>query len=290
MLPSSFMDKWRVIDTGPGEAGWNMAVDEALLVTAKDPGFAPTLRFYSWDRPSLSIGSFQKAQELNLARIESVGVPFVRRPTGGRAVLHDAELTYSIACPVPSRFFPSDLMGSYKTIGSCFIKGLRMLGLDVGLVPVSRNPESKKAPNLAGGSPLCFSSPSWHEVLADGKKLVGSAQKRLPDAFLQQGSLLMKMDIDGLLEMQSFKDEDARRTAAEKLSSKMTALHEQGVHVDGDTLKSALIEGFKAELGAELVHGGLTASETALARRLFVEKYSTRDWNLFRRTGEPVGR
>jgi lipoate-protein ligase A len=287
MLPFLIMDKWRIIDTGPGAAAWNMALDEALLLSATEPGFTTTLRFFSWDKPSLSIGSFQKTHELDLARMESLDVPLVRRPTGGRAVLHAAELTYSITCRIPSEFFPNDLMGSYKTIGACFIRGLSLLGVEAALVPVNRNPAAKNS-SLTGGNPLCFSSPSWHEVLAGGKKLVGSAQRRLPGAFLQQGSLLIKMDIDGLLDMLSFRDEAARRMAAEKLSSKMTALEEQGFNVDLNTLKGALIEGFEAEVGVKLVQGGLTTEETALADRLLAEKYSREEWNLFRRTGVPV--
>lgn len=286
------MDKdngyWRVIDTGAGDGGWNMAVDEALLLSAGGPGFRPTLRFYSWERASLSIGSFQKAHELNIERIEGAGVPLVRRPTGGRAVLHDAELTYSITCPVPSPFFPSDLMGSYKSIGNCFLRGLRLLGVEAALVPVSKNPDRKKSPHK-GGNPLCFSSPSWYEVLLGGKKLIGSAQRRQKDAFLQQGSLLIKTDIGGLLAMLRFEDEAVRKNAHHELNSKMTGLRDMGVEVDMNTLKSALVQGFEAEMGTRLTPGGLTAEETESAKQLLCCKYGSRAWNLFRRTGEESG-
>lgn len=274
---------WRVIDTGAGDAGWNMAVDEALLLLSENGRTPPTLRFFSWDRPSLSIGSFQKSNELDLERIAREGVPLVRRPTGGRAVLHDAELTYSVVCAIPSPHFPSELMGSYKKVGACFVAGLGLLGVEAALVPVSRGAganASKSAPH----NPLCFASPSWHEVLADGKKLVGSAQRRLRGAFLQQGSLLMELDAEGLVSLFRFPDEGARRAATERLAAKMTALSEVKAGIYLDILKAALVSGFESEMGVPFVPGSLTPEETALARRLLSEKYGRDGWNLYRET------
>jgi lipoate-protein ligase A len=271
---------WRVIDSGPGQAGWNMAVDEAVLVMAGRGESPPTLRFFSWDAPSLSIGSFQKAGELNLTLIKEKNVPIVRRPTGGRAVLHDAELTYSLACPIPSPYLPSGLMDSYKVIGSCFLAGLSLLGVSAQLLAVSKNPDRKSRPRDAS-HPLCFSSPSWYEVLSDGKKLIGSAQRRLKDSLLQQGSLLIKLDIDGLLSLMLIDDDDKIR-ARESLLSKMTALEDLGHDIPMERLKGALIDGFSAGMGAPFVMGGLTPDEERLALRLFEEKYSRPEWNLYR--------
>jgi len=272
---------WRLVDSGPGGAGWNMAVDEALLITAGNGLCPPTLRFFSWDVPSLSIGSFQKVDELNLDAVNGNGVPLVRRPTGGRAVLHDAELTYSVTCPIPSRFMPSELMGSYKKIGSCFLSGLRKLGVAAEMLPVNKNPERKCRPRDES-HPLCFSSPSWYEVLADGKKLIGSAQRRLKGSFLQQGSLLIELDLDGLLSLMRFDDDDKMRSAREALASKMTGLSELGHNVKIEELQKALIEGFVGEMGAPFVLEGLTREENELAMRLLEEKYSRPEWNLYR--------
>jgi len=269
---------WRIIDSGPGCAAWNMALDEALLLAATGEGFVPTLRFFSWDRPSLSIGSFQKAQELDLSKIKETGIPLVRRPTGGRAVLHDAELTYSITCPIPSHFFPSDLLGSYNKIGSCFVRGLKTLGIEAGLYPLRR--DGKSSP--AGHNPLCFSSPSWYEVLIDNKKLIGSAQRRLKGSFLQQGSLLIELDIPAILSFQQFKDDEARRIAQAGLVQKMTALHEHASGIGMDELKNELVEGFEAELGAFCSLGEITKEESALAEGLVSDKYSRESWNLYR--------
>ena len=274
---------WRVIDSGAGDAAWNMALDEALLTLAGRGGIPPALRFFSWEKPSLSIGSFQKADELDMERVMREQVPFVRRPTGGRAVLHDAELTYSVACPIPSPFFPSDLMGSYKTTGACFLRGLGLIGVDAALVPVSKNPDRKKANPMRGGNPLCFSSPSWYEVLLGGKKLIGSAQRRLKDSFLQQGSLLIELDIPGLLSFMTFPDDAAREMAHQALSGKMTALNAQlSSSINITDLQAALIKGFAGELGAEFVESAPTEEEVKLAERLLHEKYSRAEWNIFR--------
>ncbi|MGA2193467.1 MAG: biotin/lipoate A/B protein ligase family protein [Nitrospirota bacterium] len=270
---------WRLIDSGPGGAAWNMALDEALLLSTEKGDFRPTIRFFSWDRPSLSIGSFQKTEELDISRMEGLGVPLVRRPTGGRAVLHDAELTYSITCRIPSDYFSSDLMGSYRKIGSCFIRGLKLLGVEAELVPVRKDP--KKGPPQ-GKNPLCFSSPSWYEVLAGGKKLVGSAQRRLRGAFLQQGSLLIKLDIDGLLSLMAFNDDSGRKKAYEGLKSKMTALSLHGPEIGLDELKGAIIQGLSVEMGADVLPGEPTPAEESLARQLMEEKYLRPEWNLNR--------
>lgn len=274
---------WRVMDSGAGSAAWNMALDEALLTLAGRGDAPPALRFFSWEEPSLSIGSFQKTDELDMERVMREQVPFVRRPTGGRAVLHGAELTYSVACPIPSPYFPSDLMGSYKTIGACFLRGLGLLGVDAALVPVSKNPDRKKAGPMRGGNPLCFSSPSWYEVLLGGKKLIGSAQRRLKDSFLQQGSLLIGLDIPGLLSFMTFPDDAARDSAHRALSGKMTALNAHlSSNINIRDLKAALIKGFAGELGAEFVESGPTEEEMELAVKLLHEKYATEKWNLFR--------
>ena len=274
---------WRLIDSGARSAAWNMALDEALLTLVGRGDTPPALRFFSWERPSLSIGSFQKTDELDMERVRQEQVSFVRRPTGGRAVLHDAELTYSVACPIPSPYFPSDLMGSYKTIGACFLRGLGLLGVDAALVPMSKNPDRKKANPMRGGSPLCFSSPSWYEVLLGGKKLIGSAQRRLKDSFLQQGSLLLELDIHSLLSFMTFPDDAARVSAHQALSGKMTALNGHfSSDININDLKAALINGFVGELGVEFMEAGPTEEEMELAKKLLHEKYATEKWNLFR--------
>jgi lipoyl(octanoyl) transferase len=273
----------RLIDSGAGSAWFNMALDEALLINASNGDSPPTLRFFSWDIPSLSIGSFQRVEELDLDEIKARGIPLVRRPTGGRAVLHDEELTYSFICPIPSPLFPSDLMGSYKRIGECFIEGLRQIGIHATLVPVTKNPARKTA-KINTRDPLCFSSPSWHEVLADGKKLIGSAQRRLRTAFLQQGSLIIYHDPAGLAGLLRSSRPESRQYAEESLRQKMTTLSELGIKKRFDELKDAIARGFGLVLGLDVIPGSPSAAEMELARRLYSEKYSSDGWNLHRQS------
>jgi len=261
-----------------------MAFDEALLLLAQDGRH--TLRFYSWDPVSLSIGSFQDVADLDTGRLEELSIPLVRRPTGGRAVLHGSEITYSVSAPIPSPDFPGDLMGSYKKIGECFLDGLGRLGLDVRLVPVDRK---RKRPGKSGRAqnPLCFSSPSWHEVLLDGKKLIGSAQRRLKGSFLQQGSIIIDRDVDGLVSLLSAGSHEKHASARNELDDRMTGLREHLPDVGKEEITSALVEGFAEVLGADIEPGEPSAGELELAERLLREKYTTDGWNL-NRSSKPV--
>jgi lipoate-protein ligase A len=240
-----------------------------------------TLRFFSWDVPSLSIGSFQKISDLDMDEVRERGIPLARRPTGGRAVLHDAEITYSVTAPIPSDAFPSDLMGSYKKVGECFLCGLNGLGLDARLVPVDKERTRK---SVYQHNPLCFSSPSWHEVLIGGKKLIGSAQRRLKSSFLQQGSIIIHRDIEGLASLLSARSSEALSTAIDLLDGKMTGLGEHMDYPAPDVLTRSLIEGFGEALGVEIIPDTPSERELELADRLLCEKYSTDRWNLYRFT------
>src|SRR5262245_45051045 len=117
---------WRLIQDGPADAAWNMSVDEALLLAA--PGSPPALRLYTWTEPSVSLG-FRQAEPAWLWRCEALGVPVVRRVTGGGAVLHAGDLTYSVVAPLDAPELPGDLRGSYEWIRAQLIRGLERAGL-----------------------------------------------------------------------------------------------------------------------------------------------------------------
>lgn len=165
-----------------------MALDERLLETAVRSGGRPVLRFYSWAPPAVSLGRFQDERaavyrDACLAR----GIDVVRRVTGGRAVLHDRELTYSIVSPTDNDQFPNDVVGTYKIIAGALLAGLRGLGIPAEMATRSRVPAQKDARD-----PACFAAPSLYELLVGGRKIIGSAQRRLPGAFLQHGSILIE--------------------------------------------------------------------------------------------------
>ncbi len=189
--------RWRFIDSGANIGAYNMAMDEELLARAQAGERVPVLRFYAWAPPAVSIGRFQKMEEaVNAGACKQRGIDIVRRITGGRAVLHNNELTYSIIARTDDLFFPKNVLGTYKLIAAGLLQGLRNLGLPAEMV--SRSNRHAALVKKDARDPACFSSPSWYEILSHGKKIIGSAQRRLSNAFLQHGSILM--DYDAALE------------------------------------------------------------------------------------------
>jgi lipoyl(octanoyl) transferase len=174
--------RWRVVETEPASGAWNMAVDEVLLESVRSGG-APTLRFYGWSSPCLSIGRNQPISGIDRDTLEELGIAVVRRLTGGRAVLHDDELTYSVLLPVTALGSPRE---TYRRINDILKKGLARLdaGVSTQAGDVSPRPVSSDAP--------CFADPVRGEVLANGRKLIGSAQVRVGSHLLQHGSLPLR--------------------------------------------------------------------------------------------------
>jgi lipoate-protein ligase A len=181
---------WRFMDSGPATGSQNMMIDEQLLQAAVQGETIPVLRFYTWAPPAVSLGRFQDEEtSVNRAACSRLGIDIVRRITGGRAVLHDKELTYCIVTRTDNPLFPSSVIGSYKVIAEGLLKGLRSLGVAAEMVS-----RSGRYAGLVGRDvrePACFSSPSWYELLVQGRKIIGSAQRRMPGAFLQHGSILI---------------------------------------------------------------------------------------------------
>jgi len=177
MLP-----RLRVLVHGRASGAWNMAVDEALL-DAADGGW--TLRFYAWDRPTISLGYAQPMlRGVDTERARKLGIPLVRRPTGGRAVLHADEITYSLAAPAESGALAGGISASYRIIAAGLQEGLRLAGTEVDVERCGAAP----APSHKGP---CFSARTRYELSAGGRKLAGSAQRRRDGRLLQHGSLLL---------------------------------------------------------------------------------------------------
>lgn len=176
---------FRLLDTPPAAGAWNMALDHALLEAVAD-GAPSVLRFYRWEPACLSLGRNQPARDrYDLAALAERGLEVVRRPTGGRAVLHARELTYSVVLPVAALGGPRR---TYAAVHRALVRGLRSLGVPAELQArvAGRAPPPSLAP--------CFREPAEGEVVAAGRKLVGSAQRRERGALLQHGSLLLADD------------------------------------------------------------------------------------------------
>jgi len=242
------VDTWRVIIDPPFAAGYNMAVDEALADACRRGVSGPTLRLYGWERPAISMGYFQRPEEVvDLDRCRAAGISVVRRTTGGRAVYHHHEVTYSVVAPIPHPLFPPTIRGTYEVVARALSAGLAALGLRVECHP--RDPER---PRRGVGSPLCFESTSRYEITLDGKKVIGNAQRRWKTAFLQHGSILLTHD--------PAEAAPWFRGAMPDIES-ITGLDVGGRGLTPDEIHRALISGWERTLGVPLRAGDLSPEE-----------------------------
>lgn len=230
-----------------------MAVDEALAESVAEGG-APVLRFYRWEPACLSLGRNQPAAgAYDADRLSARGIQVVRRPTGGRAVLHARELTYSVALPVALLGSPRE---AYAAINRALVAGLRALGVPAVLQP----PTAARAP-LPSLAP-CFADPVEGEVVAAGAKLVGSAQRRMGNVLLQHGSLPIHDDQSAVAELLR---EPAAAEPGDPPAS-LTAL--LGREPAWETLVAALADGWRAALGVRLEADALRPAERARAEAI----------------------
>ncbi|BCW94348.1 MAG: octanoyltransferase LipM [Thermoanaerobaculum sp.] len=253
--------RWRLLVTEAAPGAWNMAVDEAVGRAVADGKSLPTLRFFRWQPPCLSLGFNQPYSVADEAFCKAHGLDITRRPTGGRAVLHHHELTYSVAVPLGLEPFPRDLQGCYRLICQALITGLRQMGVAAEL---SSAPESLIPPKSAAP---CFIQPAGGEIVVGGRKLVGSAMRRLGAAILQHGSLLLDWDSQLQAGALGLSSDQSLRPAVVTLSEVL------GHIPPWEELVAALASGFAATLEAELHPGGLSEDELGLAQHLAREVY-----------------
>jgi lipoate-protein ligase A len=247
------MNFMRLISQGAEHAYVNMALDEAISEAVRQKLSPPTLRLYCWDRPSLSLGCFQKIADIDMAYCDKKGYPVVRRQTGGRAILHDAELTYSISASSDSPLFGGSLRENY-----------------------SLKAESSKSRerNINHKNPACFRAVSFGEITMEGKKVIGSAQKRYKDGFLQQGSILLSVDAPELSYVLRLNDEETLQDIG--------ALSDHVPDISFSDLRRTLKEAFEKTFNVKLITDGPTACERNRAKELSRNKYSTPEWNFSR--------
>jgi len=262
-------DAYRFLDTGTQDAALNMAIDEAVLLRHLEGHAPPTLRVFRWTQPSISLGRFQQVErEIYLERCEHEGIALVRRPTGGRAVYHRDEFTYSF---VSSRAYgiPAGIVAAYAYLAQGLIAALAQLGVHAELSEgrVSKQP-----------SAACFASSTQADLTSGGFKLIGSAQVWKEHALLQQGSLPLDDRAAEFYALLRFPDEDARAQALAQYRTMTTPLHTFAPQATWDSIAQAFRAGFGMALQANFQAGELTAEEWELARQLAAEKYSTLHW------------
>jgi lipoate-protein ligase A len=261
-----------------------MAVDEMLFIRCQEnKNFPPTLRIYDWSEPAISIGYFQDAyQAINVQKAQLERVSLVRRITGGRAVLHFGELTYAVVANSSNdRILGTDLRSTYQEISLATRRALQKLGIRA---EYKRGRAAGNSSRLSYHHP-CFESISSYELTANGRKLVGSAQRRSQGCFLQHGSIpRSKSDwkIEDYLSPSPGEDAANQHSWDEK-STSLSAL--TGRKMELEELKRSLKEGFADYFGISFVEEGVTKPELKLAFRLERDKYSQECWNLNRVSG-----
>ena len=242
----------RVIYDTHRRAFENMGIDEAMLIHLKEIG--PTLRLYGWNPPAVSIGYFQSMEEeVDVDNARKLGVDLVRRITGGGAVYHKWELTYSIILPE----IKGRILDSYKIIERGIVEGLQTLGLEPKMVGIN-------------------------DIAVNGKKISGNAQTRKYGGLLQHGTILMNVDVDEMFSLLKVPDEKLRDKHIQNVKHRVTSLHHLGIDVEFEELQKRIAEGFKYALNANLYEEELSSEVMATAKDLEVNKYATREWN-FRR-------
>jgi lipoate-protein ligase A len=259
---------WRLLITPPDFGGRNMAIDEAILEAVAARQAPPTLRLYGWTPPSLSLGHAQSTEVIDEGALAEAGWDWVRRPTGGRALLHADELTYSIAAPDGLPELAGGVLPSYQVLSRGLLAGLEKLGLHPD------TPSLKVVGEADRRNPVCFEVPSAYEITVGGRKLVGSAQLRRRSALLQHGSLPLHGDLTRVVSVLRYPDPDARRQAAVRLERHATTLEQSlGRIVAFDEAAGALIDGFTSALDWSLEPGSLTSGEASLAQTLETTRY-----------------
>jgi lipoate-protein ligase A len=264
---------WRLLLTPEAPGAWNMAVDEAILEAATHREVLPTLRLYAWNPPCLSLGYAQPISDVDESRLEEFGWDLVRRPTGGRAILHTDELTYSVCGPEDEPVLAGDILSSYKRLSSAILAAIEQIGISVQALPQKKNANSKSP------EPVCFEVPSNYEITADGKKLVGSAQARRQGGVLQHGTLPLYGDLTRIVQVLSFPSQTSRGQAAERLLSRAATLHTAlGEIVSWKQAADSFIQAFQNTLDLELAPGQLTEAERTRAEQLVDKKYGNPAW------------
>ncbi len=249
-----------------------MAVDEAIAQQTASGAVPPTLRFYAWRPACVSLGRHQPVAEIDRAACRRDGIDVVRRPTGGRAILHTDELTYSVAGPTGHPLLQGNVLDVYLQISQGLLLGLRQLGVSVEEAPgESRTPSDVSA--------VCFEVPSAYEIIdAQGRKLIGSAQTRRRDWVLQHGALPLRGDVTRLtryLALPAAEREMLRR----RLLHRATTLRETlGRPVSWTKATAALADGFKRALDIQLHQEALSEPEIALAREIQEQRYGNEAW------------
>jgi lipoate---protein ligase len=246
-MSSIRFNKIRILETGYNTAALNMAIDEALMESIDQ---VPVLRIYGWRPPAVSIGYFQSIkEEVDLKKCNEMGIDVVRRLTGGGAVLHEFELTYSFI----TKQYPRNIMESYRWICEAIVISINRLGFDASFVPLN-------------------------DIVVKGKKVSGSAQTRRNGVLLQHGTLLLAVDVDKMFCVLKVPSEKLRDKIIKDVKERVTSL----AGTTFDDMALSLKTSFATTFDAKLLPDTLSTEEISRARWLAERKFSSKEWNLRR--------
>jgi lipoate-protein ligase A len=265
------MHNWRLINSGLQAGAMNMALDEALLHAVAKGDSLPVLRFYRWLPATVSLGYAQSVStDLDLDVCRQAGLDVVRRSTGGRAVLHDHEVTYAVIAPLNTPLFGNSVLDCYRVISEILQKTLMQLGLPAQLVPGKSRGGHQNTMKA-----VCFSAPSQYELLINGRKVAGSAQKRHGQAFLQHGSIPIEMDLELLGKALKVKSGSPSSSSLETVgwlnqwSDKPFTITE---------VEELLARVFSHHLQIQWQHSEPTSRELSAAQKLRDDKFGAAEW------------
>lgn len=249
-------EQWRLLKTEGNTAFTNMAIDRAVLVSNSEGKVPPTVRFFTWSPPAISIGYFQSLkEEVDLEACDRLGVNYVRRITGGGAVFHDEELTYSIVIPESHSEIPKNIMESYGRICGALIKGLKQLDIESKYVPIN-------------------------DIIVDKRKISGNAQTRKMKTVLQHGTILTDVDVEKMFSLLKVPNEKIKDKLISDVKQRVTSIkHVLGRNIDFKEIADAMKTGFEEEFNVKLIEGSLTFEEKELTHKFEKEFFTTKEWN-----------
>ncbi|SDN41025.1 lipoate--protein ligase family protein [Alkalicoccus daliensis] len=273
------METWSYIDSKKQNPAFNMAMDEKLMDWHRTGAVPPTIRFYEWDPPTLSLGYFQRIEkDIDLAQVKAHKIGLVRRATGGRAVLHDDELTYSVIVREDHPLMPASVTEAYRVISQGLLEGFREMGLDADFsVPkTEREKEELRNPRSA----VCFDAPSWYEMVVNNRKIAGSAQTRQREVILQHGSIIRTLNEDQLFDMFKFPNERVRQRMQQGFKKKATPIEDLlNPLLSLEEMKRIFKKGFEKALNINLQPLDLSEKQLQEVRSLAASKYAQDSWN-----------
>ena len=251
----------------------NMAIDCAILEAVAQGAQPPTLRLYGWAPFCLSLGYGQRARDADEAALAMRGWGLVRRPTGGKAILHGDELTYSLSLPLEHPLAGGDIVESYRRLSVGFLVALERLG-----VAAAAERQAVRAPGAEAG-PVCFEMPSHYEISAGGRKLIGSAQLRRRGGLLQHGTLPLAGDLARICDVLKYADRETRMMQKSRVRDRAVTLAQVlGKTPSWSEVEAAIVDGFARAFALDLAPGALSAAEAARAEELIGERFGNPDW------------